>query len=444
MRATTTLESAAAPGGLWGRCLERLQGHLSPGNFSSFVAPLQADESQPGVLHITAPNRYFQRYFQDHCMRHLQDMTDRHIELRVDGGGGAEPAAARADASGFEDTPLDPDFTFDNFVCGSSNMLALHAARAVARIDDGSGAAGPLLLYGGVGLGKTHLMQAIGNALRRRHPGWRIRYLQAEQFIRNVVTGARTGRMHRFDERYRRAEVFLIDDVHLFVGKRGSQEQMLHIFNERLSAHKQMVFTCDRYPNDLGMHQRLRSRLLSGMAVKVEPPGEETRAAIIMRKAEAMQLPLPESTAAWIARNIRSNVRALEGALLRIQAFARMERSAPSMEMVQTCLRDILASHSRPVALADIIGKTAAHYNLLPKTMLSRTRKQSVTRPRQMAMALAKELTNHSLPEIGAAFGGRDHTTVLHAVQKVGTLCAEDPQLKDSYERLKQALSASE
>lgn len=377
-------------------------------------------------------------------MRHLQGITDRRIQVQVHGTGrrAQTPDAPADDASGFEDTPLDPGFTFDSFICGSSNMLALHAARDLAEAT-GAGHR-PLLLYGGVGLGKTHLMQAIGNALQRRHPGWRIRYLQAEQFIRNVVTGARTGSMDRFDERYRRAEVFLIDDVHLFVGKKGSQEQMLHIFNERLSAHKQMVFTCDRYPNDLGMHQRLRSRLLSGTAVQVEAPDLETRTAILMRKAEAMRLPLQDDIAAYIARHIQSNVRALEGALSRICAYVRMAECAPDMEAVQKCLQDILASHSRPISIADIIEKTAIHFALLPSTLLSKSRKQSVARPRQMAMALAKELTNHSLPEIGNAFGGRDHTTVLHAVRKIGKLCAENPQIKDSYERLRQALSTSE
>jgi len=335
---------------------------------------------------------------------------------------------------------LNRDVTFEAFVEGKSNELAKAAASQVA--DNAGQSYNPLLMYGGVGLGKTHLMQAVGNEILRRKPEAKVMYLHSQRFVQDMVKALQTGTMQDFMQFYRSIDALLIDDIQFFAKKLRSQEEFFHLFNSMLERGQQMILTSDKYPREIdGLEDRLKSRFVWGLTVEVEAPELETRVAILMKKAEAENVPLDQEVAFFIAERIRSNVRELEGALRRVIANARFTGSRISIEQVKRALRDLFAIQDRQISIDNIQKTTAEYFNIKVGDLLSKRRSRTIARPRQLAMAMAKELTNHSLPEIGDAFGGRDHTTVLHACRKVAELRATSADIAEDYRNLSRLLS---
>lgn len=371
------------------------------------------------------------------------------LEVSLDVGtvGGSvetEPKPLRANGTGSRDEPdqlMNPDFTFATFVEGKSNELAKAAAQQVA--ENAGQSYNPLLLYGGVGLGKTHLMQAVGHQVRLNNPQARVVYLHSQRFVQDMVKALKQGTMQDFMQYYRSIDTLLIDDIQFFAKKLRSQEEFFHVFNGLLEHGHQMVLTCDRYPREIdGLEERLKSRFVWGLTVQVEPPELETRVAILMKKAEAEEVDLDPAVAFFIGERIRSNVRELEGALRRVIANARFTGSRITIDQVKRSLRDLLAIQDRQVRIDNIQRTVAEYYNIKISDILSKRRNRSIARPRQMAMSLAKELTNHSLPEIGEAFGGRDHTTVLHACRKIAELRNSNADIAEDHKNLNRSLSS--
>ena len=332
------------------------------------------------------------------------------------------------------------NYTFDSFVEGKSNQLALAAARQVA--ENPGTSYNPLFLYGGVGLGKTHLMHAVGNALKARNPEAKVVYLHSERFVADMVKALQLNAITDFKRYYRSVNALLIDDIQFFAKKDRSQEEFFHTFNALLEGGQQMILTCDRYPKEIdGLEERLKSRFGWGLTVAVEPPELETRVAILMKKASEVRIDLPPDSAFFIAQRIRSNVRELEGALKRVIASARFLARPIDIELIKESLKDLLALQDRQVSMDNIQRTAAEYYKIKIADMMSRRRSRSVARPRQMAMALSKELTNHSLPEIGDSFGGRDHTTVLHACRKIKELRETNSDIREDYKNLLRTLT---
>ncbi|MBN7797167.1 chromosomal replication initiator protein DnaA [Parahaliea mediterranea] len=332
------------------------------------------------------------------------------------------------------------NYTFDNFVEGKSNQLALAAARQVA--ENPGSAYNPLFLYGGVGLGKTHLMHAVGNALKSQNPGAKVVYLHSERFVADMVKALQLNAISDFKRYYRSVDALLIDDIQFFAKKDRSQEEFFHTFNALLEGGQQMILTCDRYPKEIdGLEERLKSRFGWGLTVAVEPPELETRVAILMNKANQARVELPPEAAFFIAQRIRSNVRELEGALKRVIASAHFTGRPVDIELIKESLKDLLALQDKQVSLDNIQRTVAEYYKIKVADLMSRRRSRSVARPRQVAMALAKELTNHSLPEIGDSFGGRDHTTVLHACRKIKELRETNSDIREDYKNLLRSLT---
>ena len=332
------------------------------------------------------------------------------------------------------------NYTFANFVEGKSNQLALAAANQVS--ENPGGAYNPLFLYGGVGLGKTHLMHAVGNALKLNKPNARIVYLHSERFVADMVKALQLNAIADFKRYYRSVDALLIDDIQFFAKKDRSQEEFFHTFNALLEGGQQMILTCDRYPKEIdGLEERLKSRFGWGLTVAVEPPDLETRVAILMNKATQARLNLPPDAAFFIAQRIRSNVRELEGALKRVIASANFTKRPIDVDLVKESLKDLLALQDKQVSLDNIQRTVAEYYKIKVADLNSRRRNRSVARPRQVAMALAKELTNYSLPEIGDSFGGRDHTTVLHACRKIRELRETSSDIHEDYKNLLRLLT---
>jgi chromosomal replication initiator protein len=332
------------------------------------------------------------------------------------------------------------NYRFDNFVEGKSNQLALAAARQVA--ENPGDSYNPLFLYGGVGLGKTHLMHAVGNALREQNPGAKIVYLHSERFVADMVKALQLGAITDFKRYYRSVDALLIDDIQFFAKKDRSQEEFFHTFNALLEGGQQMILTCDRYPKEIdGLEERLKSRFGWGLTVAVEPPELETRVAILMTKATQARVDLPPDAAFFIAQRIRSNVRELEGALKRVIASAHFTGRAVDIDQIKESLKDLLALQDKQVSMDNIQRTVAEYYKIKMADLMSRRRSRSVARPRQVAMALSKELTNHSLPEIGDSFGGRDHTTVLHACRKIKELRETNSDIREDYKNLLRSLT---
>ena len=335
---------------------------------------------------------------------------------------------------------LNKTFVFDNFVVGKSNQLGLAAATQVA--DNPGGSYNPLFIYGGVGLGKTHLMHAVGNALCQKKPGAKVVYLHSERFVADMVKALQLNAINDFKRYYRSVDALLIDDIQFFAGKERSQEEFFHTFNALLEGGQQIILTCDRYPKEInGLEERLKSRFGWGLTVAIEPPELETRVAILKRKAEQVGIPLPNDAAFFMGQRIRSNVRELEGALKRVIANAQFTNRELSVELVRESLKDLFALQDRLVSIDNIQRVVAEYYKIKVSDLHSKRRSRSVARPRQVAMYLAKDLTNHSLPEIGEAFGGRDHTTVLHAVRKIKELLDTDADIKEDVKNLLRILS---
>ncbi|WP_027960518.1 chromosomal replication initiator protein DnaA [Halomonas halodenitrificans] len=485
---------------LWQQCLDTLQDELSSQQFNTWIRPLQAEEGEGGELCLLAPNRFVRDWVSDkfakritELLRELSPARPPKVVLSVGSRRTAprpqprelgtpvsamprQPAApavhtrSRGDVadeveieSSREEAPparrpggerqvqvegslkhtsgLNPNFTFETFVEGKSNQLARAASRQVS--ENPGGAYNPLFLYGGVGLGKTHLMHAVGNALAGRRENARVVYLHSERFVADMVKALQLNAINDFKRFYRSVDALLIDDIQFFAGKERSQEEFFHTFNALLEGGQQMILTSDRYPKEIsGVEERLKSRFGWGLTVAIEPPELETRVAILMKKADQAKVELPHDAAFFIAQKIRSNVRELEGALKKVIADSHFMGKPITQDFIRESLKDLLALQDKQVGVDNIQRTVAEYYKIKLADLLSKRRSRSVARPRQVAMALAKELTNHSLPEIGDAFGGRDHTTVLHACRKVKQLQEESSDIREDYKNLLRLLTS--
>ena len=445
---------AAAHSSLWLQCVRALESELSEQQFNTWIRPLQAVE-EGETVRLLAPNRFVVDWVQLNCLQRIAKWWHEHgdrraVVVQVGSRVGVESAGAAptrnevrpvgAGGAGTVASRLNPGFTFESFVEGKSNQLARAAALQVA--SNPGLAYNPLFIYGGVGLGKTHLMHAIGNAILQQEPGARVAYLHSERFVGDMVRGLQHNTIAEFKRAYRSLDALLIDDIQFFAGKERSQEEFFHTFNALLEGQRQIVLTCDRYPKEVsGLEERLKSRFGWGLTVAIEPPELETSVAILMSKAALENHPLPEEVAFFIAQRIRSNVRELEGALRRVMANARFTGSPITIEFAKEALKDLLALQERLVTIENIQRTVAEYFKIRVGDLLSKRRSRSITRPRQIAMALAKELTRHSLPEIGDAFGGRDHTTVLHACRRVKLLRESESRVAEDYNNLLRTLA---
>ena len=436
---------------IWQQCLGQLQSETNGDQFETYLRPLQVDFSK-GKLTLLAPNIYVEEKVRSTYLARISEYfaaLNEEGDVLLSVGGMREAQLLRADPKqGLKHGEnlvrtshnLNREFTFDAFVEGKSNELAKAAASQVA--DNAGKSYNPLLMYGGVGLGKTHLMQAVGNEILRRKPEAKVMYLHSQRFVQDMVKALQTGTMQDFMQFYRSVDALLIDDIQFFAKKLRSQEEFFHLFNSLLEKGQQMILTSDKYPREIdGLEDRLKSRFVWGLTVEVEAPELETRVAILMKKAEAERVPLDQEVAFFIAERIRSNVRELEGALRRVIANARFTGSRISIDQVKRALRDLFAIQDRQISIDNIQKTTAEYYNIKISDLLSKRRSRTIARPRQVAMAMAKELTNHSLPEIGDAFGGRDHTTVLHACRKIAELRATNADISEDYRNLSRLLS---
>jgi chromosomal replication initiator protein len=420
----------------WRDCLSHFEKELPAQQFTTWIKPLKV-EVDGDTLTLIAPNRFVLQWIRDKFYGRIQELAtaqlDRPLDIRLllaekDHRDAAPaptappPVPQIPQPKGSRDiSRLNPAFTFDTFVTGKANELARAAATQVA---ERPGAAyNPLFIYGGVGLGKTHLTHAIGNHLHAREPDSKIRYIHAEQYVSDVVRAYQHKAFDDFKRYYHSLDLLLIDDIQFFSGKSRTQEEFFYAFNALIESHKQVVITCDTYPKEIsGMENRLISRFGWGLTVAVEPPELEMRVAILLKKAEAEAIKLEQSVAFFLAKHIQSNVRELEGGLKRVLAYARFSGQELSIDLCREALRDLLAVQNRQVSIENIQRTVADYYKIKVAEMYSKKRSRNVARPRQVAMALAKELTQLSLPDIGEAFGGRDHTTVLHACRKIADL----------------------
>jgi len=443
----------------WPRCLERLEAEYPVEDVHTWLKPLQATR-RDDVTVLYAPNAFVVEHVRERYLGRIRELLgyfsgSDEVQLEIGAlpraaapvaaangpipvRGGAEPARAEP----FEGN-LDAHYTFDNFVEGRSNQLGRAAAlQAAAR--PGDRAHNPLLLYGGTGLGKTHLMFAAGNAMRAANPNMKVLYLRSEQFLSSLMKALqdRTNGMAAFKRQFQQVDALLIDDIQFFAGKDRTQEEFFHTFNALIDGKQQIILTCDRFPREVdGLEPRLKSRLGWGLSVAIDPPDFETRAQIVLAKARERGAHIPEDVAFLLAKKMRSNVRDLEGALNTLAARANFTGRAITTEFAQETLRDLLRAQQQAIGIPNIQKVVADYYGLQIKDLLSKRRTRSLARPRQVAMALAKELTEHSLPEIGDAFAGRDHTTVLHACRQIRTLMDTDGKLREDWEKLIRKLS---
>ena len=485
---------------IWQHCLGHLQAELPAQQFNTWIKPLQIDSlSADQTVRLIAPNRFVKDWVVDKFLDRINELASEAgseqipVEVGLDSsspsfvqqapaisqavadssltstspsktsqqqrvaghGSGLIPATKQhginvrppsepkervSKVIGHPDS-LNNDFRFENFIEGKSNQLALAAARQIA--ENPGGSYNPLFIYGGVGLGKTHLMHAVGNALKARKPDAKIVYLHSERFVADMVKALQLNAINDFKRFYRSVDALLIDDIQFFAGKERSQEEFFHTFNALLEGDHQMILTCDRYPKEIeGLEERLKSRFGWGLTVAVEPPELETRVAILIEKAQGLHVDLPHDAAFFIAQRISSNVRELEGALKRVIASAHFTGRSIDVPMVRDSLKDLLALQDRLVSIDNIQRTVAEHYKIKMSDMLSKRRTRSVARPRQVAMSMAKKLTNHSLPEIGEAFGGRDHTTVLHACRKVKELQDSSTEMREDIKLLTRLLTS--
>lgn len=432
----------------WKTCTEHLERELPAQDFNTWIRPLQVRSSR-GKTVLLAPNEYVRDYIATHYLERIRDIFEHMSAARdsvvVDFNRAFEEEESQQAKPTSVQTPLktglDRHYRFDNFVRGKSNELAYAAAQQVA-LKPGA-VYNPLLFYGGTGLGKTHLLHAAGNLIHENAEKARVIYLHSEHFLSEMITALRSDRIEAFKKHYRSAGALLIDDIQFFAGKNRTQEEFFHTFNALLDSQQQIILTCDRYPKELeGISARLRSRFGWGLTVSIEPPDFETRVAILLNKAQERGLDLDEEVAFLIAKRIRSNVRDLEGALNSLVANATFSGRDISLGFAQEVLRDLLLVHDRLITIENIQKEVCEYYKLRVADLLSRRRTRTIARPRQMAMALSKELTEHSLPEIGDAFGGRDHTTVLHACRKIGELCETDGRIREDKAKLVRKLTA--
>lgn len=441
---------------IWQKCLDQLEDELTSQQFNTWIKPLQA-VAEDNHLRLLAPNKYIRDQVSDNFLERIQELVAQRGSGEVDLEIGSMPRAAlpgRLESS--KDKPnsfsarerfyplleLNKEFTFDSFVEGRSNQLARAAALQVSKNVGGS-SYNPLLLYGGSGLGKTHLMHAVGNSIAERHPNLKVAYMYSQRFMEDMVRAIERGTMSDFTQYYRSVDVLLMDDIQFLAKGMKTQEEFFHVFNRLQEDGSQIVLTCDRYPKEIeGLEERLESRFVWGMTAPVEPPELETRVAILMKKAEIEHVELPSDAAFFIAERIRSNVRELEGALKRVIANAHFTDRVISIDQVKESLRDLIAIQDRQIGIENIQKTVADYYKIRVGDLHSKKRNRSIARPRQLAMALSKELTNHSLPEIGDAFGGRDHTTVLHGCRKIEELRESSRDIREDYNNLLRLLTA--
>ena len=443
-------------GSLWHRCLRQLESEVPEQQFNTWVRPLQAVERDDALL-LLAPNRFVVSWIEqnlfgrieqlvggasnDPAPRVLIEVGSRDREAPAPVAPAPAVSAARPREPQLIGSRINPEFTFASFVEGKSNQLARAAAIQVG--ENPGRAYNPLFIYGGVGLGKTHLMHAIANLIRERRPGARIAYVHSERFVSDMVRALQHNTIAEFKQTYRTLDALLIDDIQFFAGKNQSQEEFFHTFNALLEGQQQIVLSCDRYPKEVaGLEERLKSRFGWGLTVAIEPPELETCVAILMSKAQAAGAELPEEVAFFVAKRIRSNVRELEGALRRVLATSRFTGRPVTLELAREALKDLLAAQERLVTIDNIQKTVAEYYKIRVADLLSKRRSRSIARPRQVAMALARELTNHSLPEIGDAFGGRDHTTVMHACERVKGLREIERRAGEDYLNLLRILTS--
>jgi chromosomal replication initiator protein len=431
----------------WQTCLKHLERELPAEDFNTWIRPLQIRLSK-GRTVLLAPNEYVRDYIALNYLERIRDIFEHLGPSRdsvvVDVSRLNSPSITTIKSTPRQSrayTGLDHRYRFKNFVQGKSNELAYAAAQQVAKKPGAT--YNPLVIYGSTGLGKTHLLHAAGNLLYKRNQDSKIIYLGSEQFVSEMISALRSNRIDAFKQRYRTAEALLIDDVQFFAGKDRTQEEFFHTFNALLDSQQQIILTCDRYPKEVdGIEARLRSRFGWGLTVSIEPPDFETRVAILMNKAQERGVLLEESVAYLIARRVRSHVRDLEGALNTLFANARFAGRAITEEFTREVLRDLFHVYDRLITIENIQKAVCEYYKLRVSDLLSRRRPRNIARPRQVAMALCKELTEHSLPEIGDAFGGRDHTTVLHACRKIEELCETDGRIRDDKAKLLRLLTA--
>ncbi len=447
---------------MWPNCIQRLEQELSDQQLNTWIRPLQIIEDN-NQIKLLAPNRFVQDWvkknFQDKIQAILAELDPQQTpQLFVEIGSqkiNNDNPVTKTNTSkpesfsnniktktnhAFVEHNLNPLFTFDNFVEGKSNQLAKAASMQVA--ENPGSAYNPLFFYGGVGLGKTHLMHAVGNMILKHKPDARITYIHSERFVGHMVKALQHNTIDAFKQYYRSLDAILVDDIQFFAGKERSQEEFFHTFNVLLEEGSQIILSCDRYPKEVeGLEERLRSRFGWGLPVCIEPPELETRVAILQKKAEEANIDLPVEVAFFIAKRIRSNIRELEGAFRRVMATANFTASPITLDFAKDALRDLIALHQRIITIDNIQKIVAEYYKIRTSDLLSNRRSRSITRPRQLAMALSKELTNHSLPEIGADFGGRDHTTVLHGCRKIASLRESDSKIDEDYKNLIRILS---
>ncbi|GLX78497.1 chromosomal replication initiator protein DnaA [Thalassotalea insulae] len=453
---------------LWQRCLSILQEELPAQQFSMWIRPLQC-VVDANIMTLYAPNRFVLDWVRDKYVDRINELVSLEESgnpplLRFDVGSIAKVnKVAKEDEKAFapkksdnknsgnsgnfpeanlpKKTNVRVNYTFDNFVEGKSNQLARAAASQVA--DNPGTAYNPLFIYGGTGLGKTHLLHAVGNGILLNKPNAKIAYMHSERFVQDMVRALQNNAIEKFKQYYRGVDALLIDDIQFFANKERTQEEFFHTFNALLEGNQQIILTSDRYPKEIdGVEDRLKSRFGWGLTIAIEPPELETRVAILKRKAQESHINLADEVAFFIAKRLRSNVRELEGALNRVIANANFTGRAINIDFVKEALRDLLALQDKLVTIDNIQKTVAEYYKIKVADLLSKRRNRSVARPRQIAMALSKELTNHSLPEIGDAFGGKDHTTVLHACRKVKALREESHDIKEDYSNLTRTLSS--
>lgn len=437
---------------VWQQCVSKLQAELSDQQLNTWIRPLHAREEN-GAIQLYAPNRFVLDWVKQHYFEQIVSLAgnvsgnpDLHISLVIGSGDLAPKGTPKIDTQSsavnlptFQNN-LNPNFTFTTFVEGKSNQLAKAASVQVA--ENCGTAYNPLFIYGGVGLGKTHLMHAIGNQILAQKPDAKVVYLHSERFVADMIKALQHNAIDAFKSHYRSVDALLIDDIQFFAGKERSQEEFFHTFNALLESQQQVILTCDRYPKEVdGLEERLKSRFGWGLTIAIEPPELETRVAILQKKAEQAGIDLPSEVAFFVAQKLRSNVRELEGALRRVMANSQFTGQPITLDFAKEALRDLLALQDKLVTIDNIQKTVADYFKIRISDLLSARRSRSITRPRQIAMALSKDLTNHSLPEIGDAFGGRDHTTVLHACRKVAELRESDQQIDMDYTNLHRTLS---
>ena len=442
----------------WQRCSQRLEQELSAQQFNTWIRPLQVIEEEKQIK-LLAPNQFVLDWVRNHYLdsirEHLVEICgNNNTQVSVEIGS-KKKRKTQPSISGEEhlivtpavnerpsvESNLNPNFTFDTFVEGKSNQIARAAS---IQISENPGKAyNPLFIYGGVGLGKTHLMHAVGNSILRNNPDAKVVYLHSERFVSDMVKALQHNTIDQFKKRYRSLNALLIDDIQFFAGKERSQEEFFHTFNALFESQQQIILSSDRFPKEVtGLEERLKSRFGWGLTVAIEPPDLETRVAILQSKAIQLNANLPSEVAFFMGKRIRSNIRELEGALRRVVANATFTGQQINLDFAKNALRDMLAAHDKQVTIESIQKTVAEYFQIRSSDLLSAKRSRSIARPRQIAMTLAKELTNHSLPEIGKAFGGRDHTTVIHANRKIIELRESDPRISEDYSNLLRTLSS--